>query len=61
MNQDSRIHNPGPRRRSFEGADTPEGGASRKTALIQILALPVAVVTAAVLIATIAVIKIGWS
>ncbi len=23
MNEDSRIHNPGPRRRSFEGADTP--------------------------------------
>ncbi len=61
MNPDPRIHNPGPRRRSFEGADTPEGGASRKTALIQILALPMAVVIAALFIAIIAIITSGWS
>lgn len=61
LDQDPRIDKTEPRRRYFEGADAPEGGVSRKTALIQILALPIAVATASLFIAIIAIITIGWS
>lgn len=59
LDHDPRVERVKPRRRHFEGADTPEGGVSRKTALIQILALPIAVVTAALFIATVAIVTIG--
>lgn len=48
-----------PRGRHFEGTDTPEGEISRKSALIQILTLPIAVVMAAFFIAIIAIVTIG--
>lgn len=40
LDHDPRVERVKPSRRHFEGADTQEGGVSRKTALIQILAPP---------------------
>ncbi|MCH4268523.1 MAG: hypothetical protein LKF80_08995 [Brevundimonas sp.] len=42
-------------RRLFEGEDTPEGGATRRTALIQIFVLPLSVAVAAAVIGVVAV------
>ncbi len=56
MMQDAGRKTAPPRsRRLFEGEDTPEGGASRRTALIQIFVLPLSVMVAAAIIAIVAV------
>lgn len=42
-------------RRLFEGEDTPEGGVTRRTALIQTFVLPLSVAVAAAVIGVVAV------